>query len=643
MLLFVFFVFCISQNPCLCQILSNEQELNELLEQLYEDTGKEIKLENLQYFLENPKPLDKYTSKELSSILNVSAKSAKQIISLFKKTKSLQSICDSLNLTPAQCNILNLVTKEETTTTKSALTKRKSELTINFFTRNYHRSNKVDTNFVGSPIDTYNKLLIASPIGTIGVAGSKDIGEKSPFDTYKYFAQYRNENFSVILGNFTANNNLGLILSNPFGTYKSVFNSEQYAVLNSFYTPNLSSYEYGVFNGIATQFNFNFAKNINLEFGGFFSNTFRAGTFDTIRKEITSVYTNDLFRTSSEINKKNQLKEKAYLGYFSIELSWIQLNYTLLKIEYDKFVSTSSKKFFNGQNQIYHSLGFSINPNKNFIFSNEFAFAQNSKFSLSSFALLKFEKTISTILVRYCHPEFNSPFGALFGENSYPNNEFGIFFSIQNQSKIAKIFAFVDYFKTISTTYYLQVPKKGNEIYIQIATKPFEKLNTKILLRSKEKTEYTYNIQGTKQIPFQQRKTTISLENTYQLFKKTFLKSRTDFVYLDFNKDFESEQGWNEIIEFRSNITINLQIGGRINFANTRSFASSIYVFEINSPNYFVSEPFYEQKFKFSIWGLGTFFEKKLKCYLKYALTNFRQKNEHFLLLQVEFNKDFNF
>ncbi len=613
--------------------------VEEILERFYEETGKNRAIEDLDVFILNPMSLSNFKSKELAGLLEVSTEIARKIIDLGKKGLGFDIICDSVSLLPSQCDLLKIVSKIETTKPKKQTKNGSKEYEIVVLSRLYHKDeDQPDSNFLGNSIESHQKILIHSNFGSFGISASKDIGEQDYFDSYKAFFSLNYSGLQLILGNFIAENNFGNILWNPFGKYKGSNPVIASSMFRERIAPTLTPIDYGTFRGIAIDYNFFLNEKLMFNFSGFVSKTLRSATVDTIRNVVTSIYTAELFRTPNELAKKNRLDELSLFGNIGFHFDFLSLNYSIFKVHFNKALQTNSKKYISGFQSIFHSFGMQFQPSDKITFSSEISLNEKNNLAFVSALTYKQKSFASSLNVRYFAPQFRSPFGTLFGENSYPNNEFGIFCGIEYIHSGINFEFYADYFRTLEPTTLVQIPIVGTDFYFQSIFTPFELLKTRVKIQRQDKTDYTYNIQKNKQIPFQKILYKFLIENRYSIAESLLLNHRLDFVYLNNNQYLPNETGWHTFIDWRYSPLYWLDLGGRINVFSTESFSSVIYVFEILSPTLMISQPFYDFGYKGNLWCSFKLFENSINVYLRYYYLNRVAKYSNFILGQVSIN-----
>lgn len=623
-----FFAICFS-------FAQDEIILNELLERYYEETGKQVQIDQIEQYFKEPIELKQENINKIAELLNVSSLNAKKIISLVKDGFELETICDSLAFTDLQCSLLKYCTfwkgNEQTNITKKIKSNNKNFVEIK--TRLYQNFPQ-NTKYLGNLLDSHNRIKFGYDLFQVGISASKDAGELSFFDNYKYYTSYEQENFKVVLGRFSYQNHFGLVLGNPLGMNKGTdietFSFPSVAKVS----PSLSSFEYGIFNGLGITSKFIFSEKAFFQFSGFISKVRRSGTRDTSLKVVTSISTQDYFRDSNELKKKDNIWEDSYC--FNADIIWekIKLGYTFLYLKYSDYISTSSKKFILGKNSNFHTWFFQYNFNDNLNFSSEFSITNDKRIASVGGFSFKRQSITSSLNFRYFDEEFRSPFGSVISENSYPNNEFGIFYNFNIRLKRANIQFYSDFFKSLSPTYFIQVPIYGEEVFLQAIFPLKEYFSARLKLRMKEKTDYAYNIPKTKQIPYQKITYSLLGEGRLFLFNNLKIATRLDYIWINNRKVKNEENGFHSFIETSYTPVDFLEAGLRVNYFSTTSFDAAVYVFEVVAPEFMYSIPFYGKGLRFTLWCQTKLFNY-LKIYLKYYLDK-KTSTQHFILGQID-------
>ncbi|ROL58188.1 hypothetical protein D9V84_00185 [Bacteroidetes/Chlorobi group bacterium Naka2016] len=623
----------------LCTSIGFSQlDLPQLLELLYEETGKTKTIDEVEFYMNYKIELVKENVQKISDLLGVNRKTATRIISLSAKGMSFNEICDSLNLLSSQCELIKLCTKVKETSTKRNSLDRGNEnngLILDLKSRFY--TNFVsDTSYLGDNMDSYQRLIVLYKNFSLGVSLNKDIGEESYFNDKKYFLSFDNSNYRVILGRFVFKSFWGNVLGEPYGIYKGSNPAKNSFANTNKIKPTTSALDWGTFNGVAFATNWNLSEIFNLNLNGFVSLTNRSGNFDTSIQKVTSIYTMGYFRDSNELRKKDVLKENGYFFQLVTNTNTLSFGYSIFSLNYDKYLETSSKRFPIGKGNLYHSLFYDVHFWNSIHFSSEISIDKEKKLGLVSGIKYEAKRFASTICVRYFSKDFRSPFGSMLGENSYPNNEFGVFYSFEMGGENVSLQFYTDFYKSLSPTNLLQIPYRGQDLFIQLLFEPFENSSLRFRLKREDKTDYVYNVQKTNQIPFPKVKYQLLVEHKFNFLKTFTSTQRLDLLYLNNRELLTNETGMHFCIDLSSKILQIFELGSRYNYFSTTSYSSAIYVFEIIAPEYMLSVPFYGKGWRLTSWVKLSLF-KYLNLYFKhYYQSNLSRKN--FVLFQIDFN-----
>ncbi|MGQ9819609.1 MAG: hypothetical protein ACUVQ1_06775 [Candidatus Kapaibacteriales bacterium] len=626
----VLFFFFLIPRSFTAQV-SNEHKIQEILQDIYEQTGSNVKYEEIEFYLENPKPLGKYKPEELTSITCIPINLAKKIILMYNKKIEVDSICDSLKLSLSQCALLKLISYQEKYTLNE---QKEANLAINLRSRFYYSPNKLDKHILGDPIDSYQRITLTSKLFDLGFSISKDPGERSYFDSYKLYFHKNLDNVSLILGHFIVKNSNGLILWYPYSPSKTP--PSVFSVLSNDIQiqPTLTTSSFGTFRGIAGKISFSITQNTRLIFSPFVAKTPRSGSMDSTGKIVTSFYTSDLFIEPKEVLKRDNIDETTYFLFLQFISQMFSISYSHFYIMYDKYVQTSTKKFFTGSSALFNSISTKVTLSKNLNLLNEFAVSKLKDKALINNIMFQKNLTSALMSFRYLSPTYRSPFGMNIGENSYPNNELGILFATQFKIKPLSCEILLDNFKTLQPISNLEFPIFGNDFYLQ-AYFPISSANIKVRLERKEKTDYVKSMDNTKQIPYQKVQYRFMGEMKFAFFKKVDFISRIDYTKLNYQGFKSNESGFNCFFQINSEILKDWDFSTRFNVFSTASFESSVYVFEYFAPGLMQSVAYNGKGVKIILNSILRLIENKLRFYVRYYYDS-KTPQKHFILAQTE-------
>ncbi len=174
----------------------------------------------------------------------------------------------------------------------------------------------LDGEYLGSRVAQYNRLVISTPRWSGGVLFDKDAGE--PFDAgfVSGYIGFENDGFvkKFVAGDYTINSGEGLMVSSPRSSSKEGECSVQIKAAGRTIVPHLATDEFHYFQGAAMTMEF-YPVALTL----FVSRKQVAATLDSAGS-VTSFYTSGLFRSQSEMKKRNAANETAIGGMASFRI-----------------------------------------------------------------------------------------------------------------------------------------------------------------------------------------------------------------------------------------------------------------------------------------------------------------------------------
>jgi hypothetical protein len=573
------------------QKVGNE-ELEEILEDISKETDYSPELDAFEYLSDNPIILKTTTADKLSQIPGISYNTAIKIIDLVQVAgiNSYEILSDSLSLTYEQRNILRKCTRFE----KEYPNEFKDQFT--WRVRNQQSLNKIrgfeDSSFVGTPLTLYQRINLNHDKFSAGILTTKEAGERLLADFYSGYFGYKSEKFNLVLGDYYIESGLGNLLSKSFGLRKGPDVISSVIRLGGGVQPYRSSLENNYFRGAAVQINWGNKDNYEYKADLWISSSTRAATVDTINNVVSSIFASGMFRTQSEIDKKNKLQEQAIGTSFEISKSIIKVGITGLYLNYDRKIETPAKTAFSGKSGLLSTIYSTVN------FKNASIGAELSRDALGNAgfkAAIQNETKLYDVsfLYRNFSSDFRSPFGYSFGESSSPANEVG-FYSALRWKGIQNIIlsTYLDIYKTHTKTYTVPLPVKGIDLFVQSEWLVNSHLNLILRLKYEDKTD-ALTLDNNSKIVYQQKKVGMRFEITDHVKSNLMLRFRLEGDYIDFENYQPHEiglAGFGELIykpyEF-------LETGGRISYFSTDSYASAIWQYEYTLPGYMTTSALY--------------------------------------------------
>jgi Helix-hairpin-helix motif len=589
--LFVSILFVVLSNNIIPQTDTNytttEDILNNLLEESQDEDISSNLYDILEDLLQNPVNINTASNGELQEIPYIDFSTAEQIIShrnkygMFFSTSELYSIQE---ISPDLIKkIIPFVTVSQRTNTKD------ENLFANIFSnpKVYFRSRTKDelqttkgfteNKFAGSNLNLYNRIQVKMNDNyQFGILTDKDAGEKkiNEFTSAHFFAKDVGYIKNLVVGDYYLEFGQGLALWNAYGFSKGadavypVKKSERKIV------PYTSSSENNFLRGIAGTIDFN-----PLSVSLFYSKNKFDANIDEATGEITSTPLTGLHRTDTEISERKTGEETLIGGRIDFT------NKNLFKVGILHYQSSFNHAFqpssvydINGNRFNYTSTAYDIFFS-DIDFFGEAVYDGTSVASINNLQL-SFNKNLQFVSSVRSYPRnFVNLHGFSFGERSGAGaNEFGIYNGLKWRLPFGIINFYYDQFKFPYANFDNPLPSEGNEIFIELDSKPFNKVETLIRYKN-ERKELSFALEDDKLILMREREN-FRFEITYGISKQLRWKTRFEYNIYSVKDADLYENGFLFFQDLRFVPTSNLNIYGRIVFFKTDSFNSAIYEYE---------------------------------------------------------------
>ncbi|HWA07682.1 MAG TPA: helix-hairpin-helix domain-containing protein [Ignavibacteria bacterium] len=321
---------------------------------------------------------------------------------------------------------------------------------------------------------------------------------------------------------------------------------------------------------------------------GFYSNNSIDASIDTTLNQLSSEYEDGYHRTQSEIDRKNSGKERLYGGrlfYESKFLGTTKLGLTYYNSEFDKPFE------YKGLYDFYGSKSNALGVDYDIVIKNVNVFGEWTRSytdivgGVTGVKFLFYKLADVVFMVRNYPKNFISLHSYGFGEQSGTSqNEFGIYSGIRFKiGKLAVINAYYDQYKFPYATFYNPVPTSGRDFmtYTQWNVTRNLTLFTKYKNEIKEDVTSVVNSYGLEEDRIYERgQTNYRLQFDYDIFKTFRVRSRFEYVFVDYQGYHTAEKGLMFFTDFRVVPFKDIVLDGRFIIFQTDSFDSRIYEYE---------------------------------------------------------------
>lgn len=457
--------------------------------------------------------------------------------------------------------------------------------------------------YAGSPIREYYRLQVSKPHMASGLIADKDAGERMSDGFLSGYIAIEDIGIfnKIVMGNYTLNAGEGLTLSSYRSSSKGGNALTQTKATGKMIVPHLSTDEFHRFQGVAGTFELHPAQ-VTM----FFSRKRIDGTIDS-SNTLTSFYSTGLYRTASELDKRNTAGENALGANITVLLGRPhKIGLTIIHTQYDKKLAVGSPYLI--ASKAISAAGAS----GNFVFDSFDLFGEvaGNSFSSRSFVggmVYRVSKrfSISSHLRAYADSYVN-PFAYGFGErNGIVSGERGRYFGFTFQlSKKITVSSYYDEFNLPSRT---EFEITGVERVIRYEQSLSHRFNFFVQYRKKTKSEMNQMEEPggrLKKIIEDRMQESIRLAFTFTLSKRTSVDQRLEFTDVSYSVSGRKEAGMLMFTEFSTAFPAHgFQGVARALFYDTPSYDTRMYAFESDVPGGYSFPPLYGSGMRWYILG----------------------------------------
>lgn len=439
-----------------------------------------------------------------------------------------------------------------------------------------------------------------------GWTADKDAGEqffrgaqRAGFDFYSAHLFLRRIGIikAIALGDFSVNLGQGLICWQSFGAGKSadVMNiKRQGPVL----LPYRSAGEYAFERGVGATFQWRHTE------ASIFASSKRLAASPDSNEAVGALISSGYFRTPLEISKKGQVRERMaggnlcwLSGATRIGVNWVVRHWSSSLLKGDEPYQLFA---FSGNEQINGSLDYSCTI-KNVHFFGEAAVDKDLHRAVIAGALLSVDPKLDlSILYRCIDRAYRAAAGNAFTENSMVNNEEGIYIGIGTRfSGPWQLSAYADLFCFPWLRYRVHAPTQGFDYLLQWNFTPDRHTNLYIRYRNRNKPVNSKDLAPIEH-PEDDLKRELRLHISTEPDRDWTVSCRADLLWLS-RRGSGAEQGVLGFVEMHRRVGRKIRAGTRLQYFESGSYDTRIYVFESDGQNNSSIPAFYGSGFYYYI------------------------------------------
>jgi len=654
--LFVITLFLFSAGAILAQTKSEviQQRMEFIAEELEtEEISLEDVFENLSYYYDHPLNLNAATKFDLEQLLMLSDIQINELLTYRETVGKLETIYTLLEFEfwDAQIveNILPFVMvskeiQEKKVSVKDMLKEAKGEYLARWIRGIEQKAGYADvpdsirqqsnSYYWGSPDRVYSRFRMNYRTNlSLGVTMEKDAGEQlfgstqpQGFDFYSVHAFYKGNKFvrKVALGDYHFEMGQGLAFWSgyAFGKTPDAMSIKRNA---RGLRPYTSVDEVRFLRGAAVELG---VKNFSLtSFASHKGIDGNIQVLDTLESEelimASSINISGLHRTTSELARKNSLRETIFGAYLKYETRSFRAGVGAVHQLYDSPLMREPR--------LYNQYEFSgrqltnISADYTYVYRNINVFGEVARSSSSGgLALLQGlsmaidNRASITLLYRNYARDYHSFYSRGFGERSRTINEQGLFIGTRfNLNKAWSINAFADIYRFPWLVFRIDKPSNGHDFFGQLTYKPSGKTELYFRFRERRRMQNSRDYEGNIR----------PIENVYQRnyrfnFNYKFhpnwqWRTRIELVTVDrpsvpFETGFVVAQ---DLVYRPKKSPVDIVV--RYALFDTDSFDSRLFLFEHNLLNVFSIPAYFNEGSRYYIMLKYTY--KKAELWLRYA------------------------
>ncbi len=468
-----------------------EAHINKILRAKGEEAYNQSYYELLMQFYHNPIAINMCKPSKLSILELVSAQQIKDIMDYRSVHGGFQNKYELLSVSSLSVNDIKAIlpflsfskpVKVADLLKNTIRTTNTNYLLISGSTILEPADGFISNKFAGDPYQFNFRLKFVNPGHTsLGLTLQKDPGEllfrtdslyKGPdFYSFHYYIQNQGKVKQLALGDYKLQFGQGLLLGAGFlvGKNASSITSIQTTLMVQPYT---SLTEFRFFRGAGATISISH----NLDLSLFYSNKRSDASIGELATEFTSIRTNGLHRTESELLAHNSIREQmagAALTYTNnvLEVGAIAL-YNKFDTPFNPKSTLANVYRFRGQENYNLSL-FGRYHYKNITIYGEGAYTLHNGFAINSGVIASLSKGIDfSFQYRYFDPNFYSFYGVSFAESSFLENERGTYWGLNIKlTSSLSIMGYFDMYKFSWLKSTIPNPSTGNDGLVRISYK----------------------------------------------------------------------------------------------------------------------------------------------------------------------------
>lgn len=346
---------------------------------------------------------------------------------------------------------------------------------------------------------------------------------------------------------------------------------------------------------------------------------------------VSSLQSSGYHRTNSEENDKGIQRQLAFGGNFSYTYKWLHIGFNGIQYRFKqplvKPADPYNKYALSGKSFGNYSLDYSYTY-KNFHVFGEAAVTDKFDKAVINGLMISVSAAVDlSVLYRNISRSYRSLYANAFTENTYPENEKGLYVGIEvRPNDLWHIDAYADIYQFPWLKYRVDKPSTGSDLLIQATYKPNKQLEIYSRFHSGSKAinvdPGTLHLSSVEMQPRRNWRSQVS----YRISPSVTLRNRVEMSW--FNKGgIGGEEGFLTWFDALFKPALRHWSGNaRLQYFETGGYDSRLYTYEDDVLYNFSIPAFYDKGFRYYI-NFNDDINKKLTIWVRWAQTIYTGKN----------------
>ncbi len=574
----------------------------ELLETLSGDQEDSQVLDRLEELAANPIDLNRADLATLQTIPGLSPMIAASIIGYRQKHGPFTQFGDLARVPGMDGQTLDILHRFGTLSVAEIQAPLFGETAIEFRSRVMQDFETprgyLEGKYPGTKMKLYNRLqLTVGEHFRFGALTEKDAGESRFADFFTTFLEVKDVGFAdvFVAGDYNISAGQGIVLWRNSGFSKSVETISSVKRSSALISPYRSSLETGFFRGAAWEKQFGAFKT-----AAFFSTHSYDARLDSLTGAAGSFDESGLHRTATERAKEDNVSETLVGARVSVRITdpWVagEIGISGYSSTFDREIRSVSPGAFEGTYASAAGLDYNLMVSGTNLFGEWGRSHTNAIGGVSGLSTRLFDGFDLSLLYRYFPADFVSLHGYAFGErNGETRNEEGMYLGLKYRLiRTLTLRGYVDVFRFPGRTYFNPLPASGNDLLVQSDWRFASRTLFTVRYREKMKDDpITIVDPDTRRIMTTRTQRNLRLEIMYQPARFFRVRSRVEFVRVDWAAGSPSESGMLAFLDVRYRPRPGLQIYARVIGFKTDSYESRVYEYENDLRGVFANTALY--------------------------------------------------